>query len=303
MGVGSSPQCAGAAPRSSLATSPWTTSEELGCPARTHALTHRPVTACCSGSAAPCSSKGTIVSCFVSSCLIYLSTALPGSTFGQLWPSMSVSIHQSTSPRVHRSTRGRARRRSRCFGSVQRCHRASVGPDLAGVASGSRHHDGQCRTGSGILGTRAVGDRRRLGGLRAGLRDDRHRAQRVRDQALQCSEHHLDARRLRIGRHARALARHHAADRRGERPARSGPAPSPQASPSAAAGTRTRRWPLGSAPPGCWAGAVTAVPLGALLTALPAPGARRGRRDDAPGACARADLPSPHAHGRQPCTR
>jgi fucose permease len=30
------------------------------------------------------------------SCLIYLSTALPGSTLGQLWPSMRVSIHQPT---------------------------------------------------------------------------------------------------------------------------------------------------------------------------------------------------------------
>jgi fucose permease len=36
------------------------------------------------------------VSCFVLSCLIYLSTALPGSTLGQLWPSMRVSIHEST---------------------------------------------------------------------------------------------------------------------------------------------------------------------------------------------------------------
>lgn len=36
------------------------------------------------------------MSCFVLSCLIYLSTALPGSTLGQLWPSMRVSIHQST---------------------------------------------------------------------------------------------------------------------------------------------------------------------------------------------------------------
>ena len=42
------------------------------------------------------SSKGTIVSCFVLSCLIYLSTALPGSTLGLLWPSMRVSFHQST---------------------------------------------------------------------------------------------------------------------------------------------------------------------------------------------------------------
>ena len=36
------------------------------------------------------------MSCFVLSCLVYLSTALPGSTLGQLWPSMSVSLHQST---------------------------------------------------------------------------------------------------------------------------------------------------------------------------------------------------------------
>ncbi|WP_194913204.1 MFS transporter [Catenulispora rubra] len=36
------------------------------------------------------------MSCFVLSCLVYLSTALPGSTLGQLWPSMRVSIHQST---------------------------------------------------------------------------------------------------------------------------------------------------------------------------------------------------------------
>lgn len=36
------------------------------------------------------------MSCFVLSCLIYLSTALPGSTLGQLWPSMRVTIHQST---------------------------------------------------------------------------------------------------------------------------------------------------------------------------------------------------------------
>ena len=36
------------------------------------------------------------MSCFVLSCLIYLSTALPGSTLGQLWPSMRVSVHQPT---------------------------------------------------------------------------------------------------------------------------------------------------------------------------------------------------------------
>ena len=36
------------------------------------------------------------MSCFVLSCLIFLSTALPGSTLGQLWPSMRVTIHQST---------------------------------------------------------------------------------------------------------------------------------------------------------------------------------------------------------------
>lgn len=36
------------------------------------------------------------MSSFVLSCLIYLSTALPGSTLGQLWPSMRVSIHQPT---------------------------------------------------------------------------------------------------------------------------------------------------------------------------------------------------------------
>ena len=36
------------------------------------------------------------MSCFVLSCFIYLSTALPGSTLGQLWPSMRVTIHQST---------------------------------------------------------------------------------------------------------------------------------------------------------------------------------------------------------------
>jgi fucose permease len=36
------------------------------------------------------------VSCVVLSCLIYLSTALPGSTLGQLWPSMRVSVHQPT---------------------------------------------------------------------------------------------------------------------------------------------------------------------------------------------------------------
>ena len=36
------------------------------------------------------------MSCFALSCLIYLSTALPGSTLGQLWPSMRASIHQPT---------------------------------------------------------------------------------------------------------------------------------------------------------------------------------------------------------------
>ena len=294
------------------------------------------------------------MSCFVLSCLIYLSTALPGSTLGQLWPSMSVSIHQSTgalgvvlatgvaASALSSAAAGRLSARISqgwllVLGTMTvsaALALESLAPALWVIAVGSAVFG----LGFGVIDTAlnvyAAGhfNARNSTWMHAGYGLGAMLGPLLVTALLAGGFGWRSATGIMAGVIAvvgvlLALTR-----RSWERPARSGPAPSPQASPSAAAGARTRRWSralvagvafmavedgiesaagvwgyvfltagrglparaAGIAVSAYWAtmfigrmllgplaarlgasrvlaGAVTAVPLGALLTALPAP--------------------------------
>ena len=95
--------------------------------------------------------------------------------------------------------------------SSQRPHRTAAVADCGRAGAGLRHRNRWRGAGHGGGGTRAVGDRSRLGGVQPGLRGAEHCAQRLRRRSFRRAGHNeKPARQLRPRRDLRSVARHRA---------------------------------------------------------------------------------------------